>query len=183
MNRSAVGLPDLAQARLLEGAKVNIAEATGSPLDHLRGWGQRPSLEDWGQLGVTTVGVPGRASALALGRGGAADAKADVALRMDRIFIGVKTSSREKYRQRLEGALATWLRFFTRPVLLSDTADGAYSDALRQRLGGHAYLDTSCPADHNKLCCKMEVMLRMMKERADEHDWFCSADDDEYVNP
>lgn len=107
----------------------------------------------------------------------------EVTLAMDRIFLVVKTSSDLRYQVRTQVILQTYLRFFSHPVLLSDASDFVFLDSVRGRIGDSATLHTGCPRGHDTkaLCCKMSTALHMMKDQRGKRDWFCSTDDDQYI--
>nr|XP_057928139.1 beta-1,3-N-acetylglucosaminyltransferase manic fringe [Doryrhamphus excisus] len=97
-------------------------------------------------------------------------------LRLEDIFIAVKTTGRF-HRSRLALLLETWIsRTKTHTFIFTDTVDGH----LRNK--GYNMVVTSCQSDHSQqaLACKMAAEYDGFM--ASDMRWFCHVDDDNYVN-
>ncbi|XP_054636139.1 beta-1,3-N-acetylglucosaminyltransferase manic fringe isoform X2 [Dunckerocampus dactyliophorus] len=97
-------------------------------------------------------------------------------LRLEDIFIAVKTTGRF-HRTRLALLLETWIsKTKTHTFIFTDTVDGH----LRNK--GYNMVVTSCQSDHSQqaLACKMAAEYDGFM--ASDMRWFCHVDDDNYVN-
>merc|ERR1719356_1809170 len=80
-------------------------------------------------------------------------------------------------------AVDMYLRYFWKPLIVTDHADKGNLKLLEQEAGDIVEVDGSCPADHTTagLCCKTQKALAAMKDRIKTYKWFCYSDDDHYV--